>query len=105
MAHFLWFRYVGEMITSDEAEERGKKYDAEGRFENSLESMKFFVSSFGLNNGTSFARTYLFDLDFNRGDQNLYTVDAAFYGNLSHFINHRFIQIILKLSYLFILQL
>ena len=68
-------------------------------------SMKFFVSSFGLNNGTSFARTYLFDLDFNRGDQNLYTVDAAFYGNLSHFINHRFIQIILKLSYLFILQL
>merc|ERR1719341_2926 len=55
--------YVGEMITSEEAEERGKKYDAEGR-------------------------TYLFDLDFNRGDQNLYTVDAAFYGNLSHFINH-----------------
>ena len=35
-------RYVGEMITSDEAEERGKKYDAEGR-------------------------TYLFDLDFNLG--------------------------------------
>ena len=34
-------------------------------------------------------RTYLFDLDFNLGDQNLYTVDAAFYGNLSHFINHR----------------
>ena len=30
----LWFRYVGEMITSEEAEERGKKYDAEGRFEN-----------------------------------------------------------------------
>ena len=33
-------------------------------------------------------RTYLFDLDFNLGDENLYTVDAAFYGNLSHFINH-----------------
>ena len=30
----LLFRYVGEMITSEEAEERGKKYDAEGRFEN-----------------------------------------------------------------------
>lgn len=31
--------------------------------------------------------TYLFDLDFN--DQiNLYTVDAAVYGNVSHFINH-----------------
>jgi len=55
--------YVGEVITSDEAEERGKKYDAEGR-------------------------TYLFDLDFNLGDENLYTVDAAFYGNCSHFINH-----------------
>ena len=27
----LWIRYVGEMITSEEAEERGKKYDAEGR--------------------------------------------------------------------------
>lgn len=56
-------QYVGEVITSDEAESRGKKYDADGR-------------------------TYLFDLDFNLGDDNLYTVDAAFYGNLSHFINH-----------------
>ena len=35
----------------------------------------------------------MFDLDFNRGDQNLYTVDAAFYGNLSHFINHRFVSL------------
>ena len=52
-----------KVITSEQAEERGKKYDAEGR-------------------------TYLFDLDFNLGDENLYTVDAAFYGNLSHFINH-----------------
>ena len=34
-------------------------------------------------------RTYLFDLDFNMGDQNPYTVDAAFFGNVSHFINHR----------------
>ena len=55
--------YVGEVITSDVAEERGKKYDAEGR-------------------------TYLFDLDFNLGEENIYTVDAAFYGNLSRFINH-----------------
>ena len=56
--------YVGEVITNEEAEERGKKYDAEGR-------------------------TYLFDLDFNAGeDEPIYTVDAAFYGNLSHFINH-----------------
>ena len=41
----------------------------------------------------------MFDLDFNRGDQNLYTVDAAFYGNISHFINHRFsLKQIIKLS-------
>ena len=44
-------QYVGEVITSGEAESRGKKYDADGR-------------------------TYLFDLDFNRGDDNLYTVGA-----------------------------
>ena len=49
--------YVGEVITSDMAEERGKEYDAEGR-------------------------TYLFDLDFNPGEENIYTVDAAFYGKL-----------------------
>ena len=53
--------YVGEMITSEEAEERGKKYDAEGR-------------------------TYPFDLDFNMGDQNPYNVDAAFYGNASFIV-------------------
>lgn len=55
--------YVGEVIGEVEAEERGKKYDAQGC-------------------------TYLFDLDFNRGDKNKYTVDAAFMGNLSHFVNH-----------------
>ncbi|KAG7170690.1 histone-lysine N-methyltransferase SUV39H2-like [Homarus americanus] len=55
--------YVGEVITSEEAERRGKIYDAQGC-------------------------TYLFDLDYNRGDQNLYTVDAAKCGNVSHFINH-----------------
>ena len=42
-------QYVGEVITSDEAEERGKKYDADGK-------------------------TYLFDLDFNLGDENPFTV-------------------------------
>eukprot|EP00088_Acartia_fossae_P068772 TRINITY_DN8795_c0_g1_i4.p1 TRINITY_DN8795_c0_g1~~TRINITY_DN8795_c0_g1_i4.p1 ORF type:complete len:738 (-),score=180.02 TRINITY_DN8795_c0_g1_i4:264-2477(-) len=56
-------QYVGEVITTAEAERRGKDYDAAGR-------------------------TYLFDLDFNLGDDNPYTVDAAYYGNLSHFINH-----------------
>ena len=41
--------YAGEVITSEEAERRGKDYDAAGR-------------------------TYLFDLDFNLGDDNPYTV-------------------------------
>lgn len=54
--------YVGEIITQEEAEKRGKNYDRVGR-------------------------TYLFDLDFNSAD-NPYTIDAATYGNISHFINH-----------------
>lgn len=54
--------YVGEVISFEEAERRGRGYDAEGR-------------------------TYLFDLDFNTKDFP-YTVDAATYGNVSHFINH-----------------
>ncbi|XP_064604960.1 histone-lysine N-methyltransferase SUV39H2-like [Liolophura sinensis] len=54
--------YVGEVITSEEAERRGKIYDAEGR-------------------------TYLFDLDYNDGDCP-FTVDAGFCGNISHFVNH-----------------
>ncbi|KAJ8920550.1 hypothetical protein NQ315_005419 [Exocentrus adspersus] len=54
--------YVGEVITHEEAETRGQTYDQEGR-------------------------TYLFDLDYNSRD-NPYTVDAAKYGNISHFINH-----------------
>lgn len=57
-------QYVGEVITNEEAEKRGKAYDAAGR-------------------------TYLFDLDYNEaGDKCPYTVDAALYGNISHFINH-----------------
>ena len=55
--------YVGEVITNEEAEKRGKLYDAEGR-------------------------TYLFDLDYNDGEHHPYTIDAAVYGNVSHFINH-----------------
>lgn len=54
--------YVGEIISHEETERRGKEYDAVGR-------------------------TYLFDLDFNEKD-NPYTVDAAKYGNVSRFINH-----------------
>ena len=47
-------QYVGEVITSEEAERRGKDYDAAGR-------------------------TYLFDLDFNSGDDNPYTVSDSFH--------------------------
>lgn len=54
--------YVGELITSEEADERGKAYDSENR-------------------------TYLFDLDFN-SEKSKYSLDAARYGNVSHFINH-----------------
>jgi len=55
--------YLGEVIDTEEAERRGREYDAEGG-------------------------TYLFDLDFNEGDTCPYTVDAAQYGNITHFINH-----------------
>jgi len=55
--------YVGEIITNEEAEERGKKYDA-------------------------IHQTYLFDLDFNDRDAPVFTIDAYKYGNVSHFINH-----------------
>ncbi|OCT66355.1 histone-lysine N-methyltransferase SUV39H1-like [Xenopus laevis] len=52
--------YVGEIITSEEAERRGQVYDRQGA-------------------------TYLFDLDY---VEDVYTVDAARYGNISHFVNH-----------------
>ncbi|XP_055612694.1 histone-lysine N-methyltransferase Su(var)3-9-like isoform X1 [Uranotaenia lowii] len=54
--------YVGEVITFEETEKRGREYDSVGR-------------------------TYLFDLDFN-GSDNPYTIDAAHHGNISRFINH-----------------
>ncbi|RLU16119.1 hypothetical protein DMN91_011878 [Ooceraea biroi] len=57
-------QYVGEIISSEEAERRDRQYDMTGR-------------------------TYLFDLDYNETDgQCPYTVDAAMYGNVTHFINH-----------------
>lgn len=55
--------YVGEVITNQEAERRGQYYDKQGC-------------------------TYLFDLDFNDKVNFPYSVDAAVYGNVSHFINH-----------------
>ncbi|KAJ9086576.1 hypothetical protein DSO57_1002702 [Entomophthora muscae] len=57
--------YVGEIITTDEAERRGRVYDA-------------------------LQTTYLFDLDFEHGQEEdcYYTIDAAYFGNASHFFNH-----------------
>ncbi|KAG7519597.1 histone-lysine N-methyltransferase SUV39H1 [Solea senegalensis] len=52
--------YIGEIITTDEAERRGHVYDRQGS-------------------------TYLFDLDY---VEDVYTVDAAHHGNISHFVNH-----------------
>ncbi|XP_056130615.1 histone-lysine N-methyltransferase SUV39H1-like [Lampris incognitus] len=52
--------YLGEIITTDEAEKRGHLYDYQGS-------------------------TYLFDLDY---VEDVYTVDAANQGNISHFVNH-----------------
>ncbi|XP_030640507.1 histone-lysine N-methyltransferase SUV39H1-A isoform X1 [Chanos chanos] len=52
--------YLGEIITTEEAERRGEIYDRQGA-------------------------TYLFDLDY---VEDVYTVDAGRYGNISHFVNH-----------------
>jgi len=49
-----------QIITTDEAERRGHVYDRQGA-------------------------TYLFDLDY---VEDVYTVDAAHQGNVSHFVNH-----------------
>ena len=53
--------YVGEIITNEEAERRGKMYDAA-------------------------QQTYLFDLDLDT--EASYAIDAYHFGNVSHFINH-----------------
>lgn len=53
-------RLFVKIITSDEAEKRGHLYDRQGA-------------------------TYLFDLDY---VEDVYTVDAAHHGNISHFVNH-----------------
>lgn len=49
-----------QIISTDEAERRGHVYDRQGS-------------------------TYLFDLDY---VEDVYTVDAAHHGNVSHFVNH-----------------
>lgn len=52
--------FFPQIITTDEAERRGHVYDRQGS-------------------------TYLFDLDY---VEDVYTVDAAHIGNISHFVNH-----------------
>ncbi|XP_016086231.1 histone-lysine N-methyltransferase SUV39H1-A-like [Sinocyclocheilus grahami] len=49
-----------QIITTEEAERRGVVYDKQGV-------------------------TYLFDLDY---VDDVYTIEAARYGNISHFVNH-----------------
>ncbi|KAG0233418.1 Eukaryotic translation initiation factor 2 subunit 3 [Actinomortierella wolfii] len=56
-------RYVGEIITTEEAERRGREYDRRGT-------------------------TYLFDMDCNSENEALFTIDAQRMGNESHFFNH-----------------
>lgn len=58
-----------QIITTDEAERRGHIYDRQGS-------------------------TYLFDLDY---VEDVYTVDAAHQGNISHFVNHSVSVLRLKL--------
>ena len=58
-----WFPVLScflQIITNEEAERRGHVYDCQGS-------------------------TYLFDLDY---VEDVYTVDAAHQGNISHFVNH-----------------
>uniref|UniRef100_A0A1A9WCE9 Histone-lysine N-methyltransferase n=1 Tax=Glossina brevipalpis TaxID=37001 RepID=A0A1A9WCE9_9MUSC len=57
------FEYIGVIITVEEANERGKHYDAIGR-------------------------THLFDLDYDTSSHTKYTIDAAQYGNIGRFVNH-----------------
>ena len=56
------FACLVQVITYEEAERRGKMYDANGM-------------------------TYLFDLDYHDSEAQ-FTVDAGIYGNISHFVNH-----------------
>ncbi|KAI8057329.1 hypothetical protein BDF22DRAFT_670863 [Syncephalis plumigaleata] len=56
-------RYLGEVITNEEAERRGRVYDDAGR-------------------------TYLFDLDWHGDDTCQYVIDAYPCGNFTRFFNH-----------------
>ena len=49
---------------------------------------QFYKVFFSFKFSDAEGRTYLFDLDFDKGQDNPYTVDAAHFGNVAHFINH-----------------
>lgn len=55
--------YMGEIINNEEAEKRGQEYDNIGR-------------------------NYLFDLDYDRDVEEVFTIDAFKFGNMARFINH-----------------
>lgn len=58
-----WLSTSNKVITNEEVERRSKIYDALGL-------------------------SYLYDLDFDRSHEAIFTVDATFFGNVSRFINH-----------------
>ncbi|EDW82604.1 uncharacterized protein Dwil_GK25046 [Drosophila willistoni] len=57
--------YIGEIITSKEADKRAKLYENCGR-----------------------RRIYLFALDYNVAQDDEYTIDATNFGNISRYLNH-----------------
>ena len=52
------------------------------------DALKFFDQNLIIHITDAEGRTYLFDLDFDKGQDNPYTVDAANIGNVAHFVNH-----------------
>lgn len=69
--------YVGELITKEVGEERGKMYDEnKSSFIFNLDNSKY-ISHFLI------AKFNLFDLNFAE-----YDIDATVFGNLTRFINH-----------------
>uniref|UniRef100_A0A224Z0P7 Histone-lysine N-methyltransferase n=1 Tax=Rhipicephalus zambeziensis TaxID=60191 RepID=A0A224Z0P7_9ACAR len=82
--------YLGQVITDEEAEKRGKWYDEQG-------TTYLFDLDYHLTEDSQDQGTHLREDSLNQGmhlaecsaDQGtLYTVDAGTYGNIAHFVNH-----------------